>query len=46
MRETNRIMLSLGPLQLRTNLLLAPIAGYCDLAFRTICRELGGVGLA
>ncbi|MFZ4429285.1 MAG: tRNA dihydrouridine synthase [Phycisphaerales bacterium] len=39
-------MLSLGPLQLRTNLLLAPIAGYCDLAFRTICRELGGVGLA
>lgn len=39
-------MLSLGPLQLRTNLLLAPIAGYCDLAFRTVCRELGGVGLA
>ncbi len=29
-----------------TNLLLAPIAGYCDLAFRTICREQGGVGLA
>jgi tRNA-dihydrouridine synthase len=26
--------------------LLAPIAGYCDLAFRTICREWGGVGLA
>src|SRR5262249_18088983 len=22
------------------------IAGYCDLAFRTICREQGGVGLA
>ena len=39
-------MLSIGPLQLQTNLLLAPIAGYCDLAFRTICRELGGVGLA
>jgi tRNA-dihydrouridine synthase len=31
---------------LATNLLLAPIAGYCDLAFRTICREQGGVGLA
>src|ERR1041384_443732 len=39
-------MLRLGPLQLQTNLLLAPIAGYCDLAFRTICREFGGVGLA
>jgi nifR3 family TIM-barrel protein len=38
--------LHIGPLRLRTNLLLAPIAGYCDLAFRTICRELGGVGLA
>ncbi len=34
-------MLRLGPLQLRTPLLLAPIAGYCDLAFRTICREQG-----
>jgi len=39
-------MLRLGPVQLATNLLLAPIAGYCDLAFRTICREWGGVGLA
>ncbi len=39
-------MLRIGPVQLATNLLLAPIAGYCDLAFRTICREFGGVGLA
>lgn len=39
-------MLSIGPVQLATPLLLAPIAGYCDLAFRTICREWGGVGLA
>lgn len=39
-------MLRIGPVQLKTNLLLAPIAGYCDLAFRTICREWGGVGLA
>jgi nifR3 family TIM-barrel protein len=39
-------MLRIGPVQLQTNLLLAPIAGYCDLAFRTICREFGGVGLA
>ncbi|MCG3122003.1 MAG: putative tRNA-dihydrouridine synthase [Phycisphaerales bacterium] len=38
--------LQLGPLRLATNLLLAPIAGYCDLAFRTICREQGGLGLA
>lgn len=39
-------VLAVGSLQLRTNLLLAPIAGYCDLAFRTICREYGGLGLA
>jgi tRNA-dihydrouridine synthase B len=39
-------MLRVGPLQLHSNLLLAPIAGYCDLAFRTICREYGGLGLA
>lgn len=38
--------LQLGHVPLATNLLLAPIAGYCDLAFRTICREQGGVGLA
>ncbi len=38
--------LALGPVKLGTPLLLAPIAGYCDLAFRTICREQGGVGLA
>lgn len=39
-------MLRLGPVQLETPLLLAPIAGHCDLAFRILCRELGGVGLA
>lgn len=39
-------MLRIGNVQLATNLLLAPIAGYCDLAFRLICREQGGVGLA
>lgn len=38
--------LRIGGVQLATNLLLAPIAGYCDLAFRMVCRELGGVGLA
>ncbi len=39
-------MLRIGNVQLATNLLLAPIAGYCDLAFRLICREQGGLGLA
>ncbi len=39
-------MLRIGTLQLETPLLLAPMAGYCDLPFRILCRELGGVGLA
>lgn len=43
-------MLRIGSLQLETNLLLAPIAGYCDLAFRLIVRGIrgscGGVGLS
>ena len=39
-------MLKIGSLQLRTNLLLSPIAGYCDLAFRLVVRSCGGVGLA
>lgn len=39
-------MLRIGNVQLATNLLLAPIAGYCDLAFRLTCRAQGGVGLA
>jgi len=34
-----RAALRLGPVQFETNLLLAPIAGYCDLAFRTACRR-------
>lgn len=38
--------LQIGPVRLATNLLLAPVAGYCDLAFRTVCRAWGGVGLA
>ncbi|MGE4196987.1 MAG: tRNA dihydrouridine synthase, partial [Phycisphaerales bacterium] len=38
--------MQIGAVQLATPLLLAPIAGYCDLAFRTICREFGGLGLA
>jgi nifR3 family TIM-barrel protein len=35
----------IGPLQLKTNLLLAPIAGYCDLAFRRVVRSVKGVAI-
>ncbi|MFG0305589.1 MAG: tRNA dihydrouridine synthase [Phycisphaerales bacterium JB040] len=35
-----------GPLTLESNVLLAPIAGWCDLAWRLTCRSFGGVGLA
>lgn len=38
--------LQIGPVRLSTNLMLAPMAGYCDLAWRITCREFGGVGLA
>lgn len=31
---------------LSTNLMLAPMAGYCDLSFRLVVRAWGGVGLA
>jgi nifR3 family TIM-barrel protein len=39
-------VLRIGPVELQSNLLLAPIAGYTDLPFRILCRELGGVGIA
>jgi nifR3 family TIM-barrel protein len=35
----------LGPLQLGSNLFLSPLAGYTNLPFRLVVRELGGVGL-
>jgi nifR3 family TIM-barrel protein len=35
----------LGPLQLESNLFLSPLAGYTNLPFRLVVRELGGVGL-
>ena len=37
--------LQIGPVTLASNLLLAPVANYCDLAFRIIARQWGGVGL-
>ena len=39
-------VLAIGPVQLDSPLLLAPIAGHTDLAFRRLCREQGGVGAA
>jgi nifR3 family TIM-barrel protein len=38
--------LQVGSVRLATNLLLAPIAGYCDLAFRLVARSCGSLGLA
>ncbi|MHC4878645.1 MAG: tRNA dihydrouridine synthase DusB [Planctomycetota bacterium] len=35
-----------GPLQLPSRYLLSPLAGYTNLAFRRIVRQIGGVGLA
>src|SRR3989442_9755928 len=37
--------LSLGPLQVTSNLFLSPLAGYTNLPFRLVIREIGGVGL-
>ncbi|MAB82329.1 MAG: tRNA dihydrouridine synthase DusB [Phycisphaerae bacterium] len=36
----------IGGVQLHSPALLAPMAGHCDLPFRRLCREQGGVGLA
>jgi len=40
----NSIM-RLGPLTLESNLFLSPLAGYTNLPFRLVVREIGGVGL-
>ncbi len=39
-------MLRIGPVQLESNVMLAPVAGHCDLPFRLTVRGCGGVGLA
>ena len=36
---------SIGSVRLASNLILAPLAGYTNLPFRLVIRELGGVGL-
>jgi nifR3 family TIM-barrel protein len=38
--------LTIGNVRLATNLLLAPMAGYCDVSFRLVARSCGSVGLA
>jgi nifR3 family TIM-barrel protein len=38
--------LTIGNVRLATNLLLAPIANYCDVSFRLVARSCGGVGMA
>jgi tRNA-dihydrouridine synthase B len=35
-----------GPLKLSSNLFLSPLAGYTNLPFRLVVREIGGLGLA
>ena len=37
--------LKIGNVELENNILLAPMAGITDLAFRKICKEYGGPGL-
>ena len=34
-----------GSLTLQSNLFLSPLAGYTNLPFRLVVREIGGVGL-
>ena len=38
-------MFRIGSLELASNLFLSPLAGYTNLPFRLVIRELGGVGL-
>ncbi len=38
-------MFRLGPLELQSNLFLSPLAGYTNLPFRLVIREVGGVDL-
>jgi tRNA-dihydrouridine synthase B len=38
--------MQLGPLQLKSNLFLSPLAGYTNLPFRLTLREIGGLDLA
>ena len=39
------LVFRLGPLNLNSNLFLSPLAGYTNLPFRLVIREVGGVDL-
>jgi nifR3 family TIM-barrel protein len=39
-------MIRFGPLELKSNLFLSPLAGYTNLPFRLTLREIGGLDLA
>jgi nifR3 family TIM-barrel protein len=39
------VRVQIGPLKLESNLFLSPLAGYTNLPFRLVVREIGGVGL-
>src|SRR5213083_259967 len=39
-------MIRFGPLELKSNLFLSPLAGYTNLPFRLAVREVGGLDLA
>ena len=45
-RPEARPPISYGPLKLETRYLLSPLAGFTNLPFRRIVREIGGLGLA
>src|SRR6516165_8651180 len=45
MRYNNPRQMRIGSLDLASNLFLSPLAGYTNLPFRLVVRELGGVGL-
>lgn len=38
--------ISYGPLRLESRFHLSPLAGYTNLSFRRIVRQIGGIGLA
>ena len=39
-------MIRFGSLELKSNLFLSPLAGYTNLPFRLVAREIGGLDLA
>lgn len=45
MRYNSTQQMRIGSLNLASNLFLSPLAGYTNLPFRLVVRELGGVGL-